>query len=529
MITDDFGGAIVHCRELVAQHCYGITDKFIDKIPNCYSLDISYCTNIDGSFIKKRNDWRFLKISGCFFINRNNLKKLNCQILDLSDTIILHEFCKNDFHENHPFVSALKRCKIICMRKSQINDHTYINKLLDLLSNRIINSESINQEEKKVLDFWHVTNTYQKKIIQSCDNIYEIPHTFNPPCFISICENDNNDIETSVALLKKYLLNREMYIRKIITIDDDLRSTYQRKFIILSGYTFTNPFIKLMNAADALLSATSDHKIIADGLFFRKYLTGQPGDTNEGFLGPDYIDSRFFTPTSYAYHNDNDFSFLSSQEPICNDPRAIHQSPKINITWKYIKSKFHDTDNVLYNLIEMINNNVDTGFLCSTNYFHKCGHFDKPNYSMLKYMDIMKVMEKEFMPPLLSEDEWIKELDVQSVGALSRGTINDRINARFEETKKIKESSSEEFNNVLEQDRLNLFGQAPNGLTPTDFHMIPDGYDWFVPQTHISTNDIADIDSSDLDVDFLENFSHEFYIDDVDLPDSDNNEEKIEK
>jgi hypothetical protein len=40
MITDDFNGQMVHCRRLVAHHCYNITDKFIDKIPNCKSLYI---------------------------------------------------------------------------------------------------------------------------------------------------------------------------------------------------------------------------------------------------------------------------------------------------------------------------------------------------------------------------------------------------------------------------------------------------------------------------------------------------------
>lgn len=483
MITDDFSAEIIHCHKLVVHHCYNITDKFIDKIPNCNHLDISYCTNINGSFVKKRNDWEYLKLSGCFFIKDSNLKKLNCLSLDLSNTIILYEFCKNDFHENHPFVSALKKCKNIYISKSQTENHSYVDRLLNILSTKITYGDAFDERQVMLFSQLHRQNvdscvsgkevwdfpTPKLKFISINGVNYEIPYTFNPPCFISICENDDKDIDTSVSLLKKYLLDRESYLKNIITMNERLILEYERKKIILSGYTFASTFINLMNAVKETFTFPICHEIVANRLFFRKYLVAQPGNIEEGFLGPDYIDSMFFTPsTTYVSPNINNinYSFLPNQEYTSDDVQIIHQNPKLNITWKHIKGPFNDCENVLYNLLEMINNNSNSGYLSSTNYFYKYRDFDKPNYSMLKYMDIMKTMEKEFMPQLLSNDEWVKALDVKFVKSLSRDVINERINDRFKETNKI----SELFRNGLDKG----FQTLRENILPYDLDTIPD-------------------------------------------------------
>jgi hypothetical protein len=213
-------------------------------------------------------------------------------------------------------------------------------------------------------------------------------------------------------------------------------------------------------------------------------LVSQPGNTEEGFLGPDYIDSMFFTPsTSYVSPNINDidYSFLSNQEYTSADVRMIHQNPKLKIVWKHMIAPFNDCENILYNLIEMINKNTDK-YLSSTNCFRKYQDFDNKNYSTSKYMDIMKTMEKEFMPKLLLPDEWIKLLDAKTEGVLSRHVINERINDRFKETVKIdnlfhnrRDQSQTTFRgNILPYDSDTISGPDVIGLYRDDDKKIDD-------------------------------------------------------
>ena len=284
----------------------------------------------------------------------------------------------------------------------------------------------------------------------SCTGVYyEIPYAFNPPCFVSICENDDNNIDASISQLKKYLLNRETYLRKIITIDSNFISEYHRKKAVLSGYTFTSTFIGLMDAVKEMLTYSLSYELITNGLFFRRYLAGQPGDTESGFLGPDYIDSMFFTPGMTGISpNVNDYGFLRSEYEV-DDVRMIYQAPKLDLEWKYTKKPFIDHDNTLYNLIEMINSSKDAEILTSGACFYKYRNFGKSNHSMLKYMDIRKTMEKEFMPQMLTNDEWIEQLNVETVEPLSCDEINLRINDYFKETRKIYDKFRGGYNTPL--------------------------------------------------------------------------------
>lgn len=495
MICDNFAGNLTHCREFIAHNCYRITDAFIDKLPNCSSLDVSYCTNITGSFILKRNHWRFLKLSGCFFVDQNNLIPLKCDVLDLTETILLQEFCNKYFPMDYdfssedddelpgdPFIDALNQCKEIHLNENEITPYKSVIELFKFLNPSVAimyDTDVRLDEDEETYPFFSIdkklpdmTNRINRKI--GIVTVRKVSKA-NPPSLVSICEGTEN-IEDSIVAIKKYLVDREVYVRNIVTAKKNLEFTYNHKRSILSKYSVTEPFVKLMKCVNDMFSEKNPHEILANTLFFRPHITGQPGNATNGILGPGYIDSMYFSLSTTLLSKDGDDSiyFLSPHEFI------IHSDQSENIysfdwkfKWRYMKGPFHDFDNLLYRLIKIISDEKRVNkYLSAGNCFYKWDEFDRPNCDLLKYMDIRKTLEQEFIQPKLTDEEWTVALKQEKVEPMSRELINLKLQEKQLETNKFEQRSLPPTNIQL---LMGDVGRTDQEFTFQKYHAISGG------------------------------------------------------
>lgn len=293
MITDEFPSHLLTCHTIILHHCYNITDAFITQLPCCDNLDISYCTNVTGDFIVPEKRWDHLKLSGCYFINPACLLRLNCDTLDLTNTLLIYRTCNLGTEAANEIFNVLKRCNTIYLSKHHrmtgpvyehddvviapimdvikyVTQHIYIS-YDDVGSRKILTTHSIYGLLSKrgpltnlviLPDNNPITSPHKETHAQDV-----IPDTFSPPGIVSICKNYYYDEKYNPqALLESYESDRTLYTNNMWHKQNDLN--------VLKEYDFTAPFYNLIRLEDDTFL-----------MHFRKY-----NPASSGILGPQYRD-----------------------------------------------------------------------------------------------------------------------------------------------------------------------------------------------------------------------------------------------
>lgn len=377
MITDNFTGNISNCTELVLKNCFNLSDKFIDHIPNCKSLNLSYCPNITGSFIKNKYIWKKLKLSGCFFMDYNHFDDLHCEILDLTETIIIQEFTNQSYTKDHPFINALKRCHTIILSNNI--------QLINFIKNNDFNSEII----------------YKTKCTKYNPKETEYQKSYGAPGFISICTNygyDNN-LDISTKLVDKYLKDRVKYIGSISN------NSYNDRMVILNKYVpLTSEFKNLLTN---LSTISSNHNaMIYNNLFFRKFNTVTHDFYNNLNVPPELLDDNDIWTRKIEKEKNisNRSGFLGSKyvDSMFCTPKGQYE----NIASKYDNLLNIGDDNQLSNIIKLVATHLSKSeLLTSNNCMLKYTDYDSACNDIYKYTNIMETLEKEFLdyPPLTQD------------------------------------------------------------------------------------------------------------------------------
>ena len=306
MITDEFPSHLLTCHTIILHHCYNITDAFIKQLPQCNNLDVSYCTNITGNFLVPEKRWDHLKLSGCYLMNPERLLGLNCNTLDLTDTLLIYRTCNLDTETAKDIFNVLKKCNTIYLSKHHsttgpvyehddvviapimniikyVTQHMYIS-YDDVALRKILMTHSIYSLLSKrsgfpvsnlviLPDVNPITTPYCQT---SAQNV--IPDTFSPPGIVSICKNYYYDEKYDPQmLLTSYESNRSLYVNNMWPEGVD--------FSALEQYDFTAPFYNLVHSR-------SDTSLV----HFRKY-----NSISSGILGPQYRDIEYVSADFFSH------------------------------------------------------------------------------------------------------------------------------------------------------------------------------------------------------------------------------------
>uniref|UniRef100_A0A6C0CAB8 F-box domain-containing protein n=1 Tax=viral metagenome TaxID=1070528 RepID=A0A6C0CAB8_9ZZZZ len=306
MISDQFPIQLLKCNTLILHHCYLITDAFIKKLKSCENLDISYCVNVTGEFIETKKVWKYLKLTGCYFMDPHSLLNLNCEVLDLTDSLLIYDLCENQKYCGD-VLKGLQKCKTIYLSRYFDKDggvYRYDDIVFDALSENIMFVDNFLyithqdvQNNTQILtksqnDSLSIGRTPPAAIIVPDDSdiikpfFYNsisggfcaskiLPQSFRPPGFVSICKNYHYDVEDPTFLINQYLSDREKYIHALISNMTNPN---------LMKYNFTAYFRNILRSINSLEDK------ITDRLYFRTY-----HPTEDGLLGPQYRDCDYIT------------------------------------------------------------------------------------------------------------------------------------------------------------------------------------------------------------------------------------------